>query len=71
MDLALSALAVLSASPPPPPPIVFIVAYYLGFNDVGFHGSKQIPTPALDEIAHTGITLDNYPRPACLQPLQG
>ena len=65
MIACLCALALASAAPSPPP-IVFIVADDLGFNDVGFHGSKQIPTPALDEIAHTGITLDNYhAQPVC------
>jgi arylsulfatase A-like enzyme len=46
--------------------IVFIVADDLGFNDVSFHGSTQIPTPALDELAGTGLVLDNYhAQPVC------
>ena len=46
--------------------IVFIVADDLGFNDVSFHGSPQIPTPALDELAATGLVLDNYhAQPVC------
>ena len=46
--------------------IVFIVADDLGFNDVSFHGSAQIPTPALDELAATGLVLDNYhAQPVC------
>jgi len=40
--------------------IIFMVADDLGFNDVSFHGSAQIPTPALDELAATGLVLDNY-----------
>jgi hypothetical protein len=37
-----------------------------GFNDVGFHGSTQIPTPHMDEIAKTGVTLNNYhAQPVC------
>lgn len=46
--------------------IAFIVADDLGFNDVGFHGSTQIPTPAIDELASTGLVLDNYhAQPVC------
>ena len=46
--------------------IVFIVADDLGFNDISFHGSAQIPTPALDELAATGLVLDNYhAQPVC------
>ena len=42
------------------------VADDLGFNDVSFHGSTQIPTPAIDELAATGLTLDNYhAQPVC------
>ena len=47
-------------------PIVLILLDDLGFNDVGFHGSRQIPTPAIDHIAHTGLTLNNYhTQPVC------
>lgn len=52
--------ASLGARYPPSPPIVFIIADDLGFNDVSFHGSPQIPTPAIDAIAKTGIAFDNY-----------
>ena len=59
-------LSLLSASlshghaSPTSPHIVFVVADDLGWNDVGFHGSKQIRTPQLDKLAAEGVTLDRY-----------
>ena len=42
------------------PNIVFILADDYGWNDVGFHGSKQVYTPVLDEMASEGLILNNY-----------
>ena len=37
------------------PNILFIVGDDMGYADVGFHGSKEIPTPNLDGLAASGV----------------
>lgn len=49
-----------------PPHIIIIMGDDLGWDDVSFHGSAQIPTSNIDTLAADGIILNNhYVLPAC------
>ncbi len=41
------------------PNVLLIVADDLGYNDVGFQGSKEIPTPNLDKLAAQSLVCTN------------
>lgn len=41
------------------PNVLLIVSDDHGYADVGFHGSKDIPTPHLDRLAREGLICTN------------
>jgi len=53
--LAIAAPAGWGAMGSRPPNVILIVADDLGYGDVGYQGSSQIPTPHLDALAAAGV----------------
>lgn len=41
------------------PNIILVLADDLGYKDIGFNGSKEVPTPNLDKIAKAGVRFTN------------
>ncbi|MCP5532837.1 MAG: arylsulfatase [Akkermansiaceae bacterium] len=63
---AMLLIAPSAASAAEKPHILYIVADDLGWQDVGFHGAKDIPTPNLDKLAAEGMRLERfYVQPMC------
>lgn len=61
MRCVLVALAgLLTAANAARPNILFVLVDDLGWNDLSFHGSTQIPTPHIDSIAQAGQALDRF-----------
>lgn len=56
---AVSLLSAYSSAAPAKPNILLIVGDDMGYADVGFHGSKDIPTPHLDALAAAGARFTN------------
>jgi len=59
-EMRLAAMALLLRVCASLPDVVFIVADDLGFNDMGFHGSRNVQTPHLNALARDGVDLLHY-----------
>lgn len=52
MIISLACTPIMGAAKPN---ILLIIGDDMGYADVGFHGSKEIPTPSLDALAASGV----------------
>lgn len=42
------------------PNVLIILTDDQGYHDVSYYGTEDLQTPAIDEIAHSGVRLDNF-----------
>jgi arylsulfatase A-like enzyme len=57
--MAMAQLPFAKGKPARKPNIIIILADDLGYADTGFNGCKDIPTPNIDSIAHSGVRFTN------------
>lgn len=57
--LIVNSFSLFGNNNPGKPNFILIVADDLGYGDLGFQGSKQIPTPNIDKLAKEGIIFSN------------
>ncbi len=66
MMAALGGLAPLHATDEPRPNLVIFLVDDMGWEQVGFTGGKEVPTPNIDKIAREGTQLTQfYVQPVC------
>src|SRR6188508_2728270 len=50
----------------PRPNIVILLSDDMGWDQVGFNGNKEVPTPNIDSIAREGVKMTQfYVQPVC------
>lgn len=56
----------MAAPPPPRPNILVFLSDDMGYDQVGFTGGREVPTPNIDAIAREGVRMTQfYVQPVC------